>query len=165
MYKNQSGFTLIELAIVMIIIGLLIGGILKGQELVGNARVTATVAQIKGIDGAISTFRDKYSAMPGDIQSAFTRLPNCTANPCRRGGNADGRIDINVGGTPGISRENTLAFVHLAAADLISGVQNVDGVGDTGGTQVLGTGCVDGSGAHNEAAQSDTCKLFIRVQS
>jgi prepilin-type N-terminal cleavage/methylation domain-containing protein len=55
---SQAGFTLVELAIVMIIIGLLIAGVLKGQELIANARVTSTVAQVKAIDAAISTFKD-----------------------------------------------------------------------------------------------------------
>ena len=50
--SNQKGFTLVELAIVMTIIGLLIGGVLKGQELMENARVTSTVAQVKGYEGA-----------------------------------------------------------------------------------------------------------------
>ncbi len=179
--------------------------------------------------------------MPGDILLPQTRLANCTAAPCRRGGNDDGQIDINVGGTPGISRENSLAFVHMAAADLISGVQNVDvvafgqmlpqanvgggfmigftadgaavggagvgfpanqllaghylvlsgeanqvtlnnlgltpiiaaqidrklddGVGNTGGIQVMGTNCADGTGVYNEVIEMYTCKLFIRVQS
>ena len=47
----------------MIIIGLLIAGVLKGQELIGNARVTSTVAQMKAIDAAISTFKDTYQAL------------------------------------------------------------------------------------------------------
>ena len=64
---SQAGFTLVELAIVMIIIGLLIAGVLKGQELIGNARVTSTVAQIKAIDAATSTFKDTYAALPGDM--------------------------------------------------------------------------------------------------
>ena len=124
--RGESGFTLVELAIVMIIIGLLIGGILKGQELVANAQVTATVAQIKGLDGALSTFRDKYSAMPGDMRNAGTRLRNCTGN-CVSSGAAlgDGRINVpgTLGNLPSIGDEARVAMSHLAAADLISGVQ------------------------------------------
>ena len=126
--RGESGFTLVELAIVMIIIGLLIGGILKGQELVANAQVTATVAQIKGLDGALSTFRDKYSALPGDMRAPETRLRDCTAAPCNDPGDGTGRIGGNdsVHGAPGPTDERVTAFSHMAAADLISGV-DIDG--------------------------------------
>ena len=50
---SEQGFTLVELAIVMVIIGLLIGGILKGQELIANARISSTVSQLKGLDAAL----------------------------------------------------------------------------------------------------------------
>lgn len=131
--RSEGGFTLVELAIVMIIIGLLIGGILKGQELIANAQLTATVAQIKGIDGALSTFRDKYSALPGDMDNASTRLRDCTAAPCSRDGNRNGRIDVpNLGTAPTRTQEGLVAFTHIAAADLISGV-------DINGTAAFGS--------------------------
>jgi prepilin-type N-terminal cleavage/methylation domain-containing protein len=75
--NTQEGFTLVELAIVMTIIGLLIGGILKGQELMTNARVTAEVAQVKGISAAMTTFKDMFNATPGDMTGAGTRLVGC----------------------------------------------------------------------------------------
>jgi hypothetical protein len=59
----------------MIIIGLLIAGVLKGQQLIGNAKVTAQVAQVKAIDAATSTFKDMYAALPGDMLVPNTRLP------------------------------------------------------------------------------------------
>src|SRR5450631_879960 len=90
--RSQAGFTLVELAIVMIIIGLLIAGVLKGQQLIGNAKVTAQVAQIKAIDAATSTFKDMYAALPGDISNAITRLPNCAAAPCGVNGGGDGNV-------------------------------------------------------------------------
>ena len=131
--RGEGGFTLVELAIVMIIIGLLIGGILKGQELVANAQLTATVAQIKGIDGALSTFRDKYSTLPGDMVNASTRLRDCTANPCARNGDNNGRIDRpNLGTAPTVSTEGLVAFTQMAAADLIAGV-------DINGTAAFGS--------------------------
>lgn len=121
--KSEAGFTLVELAIVMIIIGLLIGGILKGQELVANAQITATIAQIKGIDSALSTFRDKYSALPGDMTNPAGRLRNCTAAPCNDAGNNNSRIDTpNLGTAPVATSEGLVAFTHLAASDLIAGI-------------------------------------------
>lgn len=121
--NKESGFTLVELAIVMIIIGLLIGGILKGQELVANAQTTATVAQIKGLDGAIATFRDKYSQYPGDMRAPNTRLRDCTSAPCSTSGNGNGRVDTpSLGAAPTTTTEGSVAMVHLAASDLISGV-------------------------------------------
>jgi len=128
--KREGGFTLVELAIVMIIIGLLIGGILKGQELIANSQVTATIAQVKGIDAAVSTFRDKYSALPGDMVST-NRLANCTAAPCSKTAAADGRITgasvTAAGGAPAANRESVIAFAHLAASDLLSGIDAIGG--------------------------------------
>ncbi len=81
---TQKGFTLVELAIVMTIIGLLIGGILKGQELMQNARITSTVAQVRAYEAAVTTFRDKYDAVPGDMINANTRIPSCDGTAGRQ---------------------------------------------------------------------------------
>ena len=131
--KREGGFTLVELAIVMIIIGLLIGGILKGQELIANSQTTATIAQIKGIDAAVSTFRDKYAALPGDMTNGGTRLQNCDAAPCNADGDQNGVIDAT--GNPGSAvfagnTEAVRAFSHLAASDLLSGIDANYGSGN-----------------------------------
>src|ERR1700722_1138400 len=73
--QQQKGFTLVELAIVLTIIGLLIGGILKGQQLITNARVTAQISQIKSVEAAATTFNDTYAGLPGDLATASVRLP------------------------------------------------------------------------------------------
>jgi prepilin-type N-terminal cleavage/methylation domain-containing protein len=95
--RGQAGFTLVELAIVMIIIGLLIAGVLKGQQLITNAQVAATVAQVKAFDAATTSFRDMYAATPGDLTTAqsLARLPNCLAGTvCNaNNGDGDGKVD------------------------------------------------------------------------
>ena len=119
--KEQAGFTLVELAVVMIIIGLLIGGVLKGQELIANAQITSTASSIKGIDAATTTFRDTYNAMPGDLINPNVRIPNCTGT-CLLFGNGDTRVNTVASPLVAPGNEETAFWGHLSASDLISGV-------------------------------------------
>src|SRR5512146_250478 len=72
MKRNQSGFTLIEIAIVLVIIGLLLGGVLKGQELINSARVKNLATDFKNIPVYIYGYQDKFRALPGDDACAYT---------------------------------------------------------------------------------------------
>jgi hypothetical protein len=113
----------------MIIIGLLIGGILKGQELIANAQIAATVAQVKAIDAATTTFHDKYDALPGDMNNVNTRLTNCPAAICPNGdGNgrlATGAVSVDPLAAP--AGEGRGVFTELSAADLLGGIKAVNG--------------------------------------
>lgn len=70
MKRQQHGFTLVEIAVVLVIIGLLLGGVLKGQELIASARVRNLADQQSGIQAAYYGFQDRYRAVPGDMTSA-----------------------------------------------------------------------------------------------
>ena len=138
---NEKGFTLVELAIVMAIIGLLIGGILKGQELMENARVASTVTQVKATEASVTTFRDTFNGIPGDLARADTRLPGCpgVANSCTSPtaaevGNGtvgvaneivlDQGVDATTPLGTAEGAETTLFWTHLLLADLLGGLTN-----------------------------------------
>jgi len=129
--QRQKGFTLVELAIVLTIIGLLIGGILKGQQLIANAQVTAQIAQFKAIEAAMTTFVDQYQELPGDMKDASTRLPPaCGGAVCGNGG-GDGVIgtaSANPTAITGAATEEMLFWQHLSAANLIAGVAGTGAV-------------------------------------
>ncbi len=71
--KRQQGFTLVEIAIVLVIIGLLLGGILKGQEMITQAKIKNSIADFSGISAAYHGYQDRYRAIPGDDVNAATR--------------------------------------------------------------------------------------------
>lgn len=133
--SNNSGFTLVELAIVMIIIGLLIGGILKGQELLISARVTSTISQTKNYAAAALTFKDTHNAWPGDMARANLLLPGCAdaANFCGSGdGNGYvGRFDTTAfqanqaGVMTAPDVETSYFWKHLILSGLISDIRAI----------------------------------------
>ena len=126
--ESEKGFTLVELAVVMIIIGLLIGGILKGQELITNARVTTTASQLESFGAAYNGFRDQYNAIPGDMVNATARIGTCGGQVAScDNGDGDGIIDINVGAAAaaaaaGAAGENGNFYGQLLAAGFITGM-------------------------------------------
>ena len=77
--QTQKGFTLVEIAIVLVIIGLLLGGILKGQEMITQAKIKNVVADFSGISAAYYGYQDRYRAIPGDDLNAATRWSGATA--------------------------------------------------------------------------------------
>ena len=72
---KQGGFTLVEIAIVLVIIGLLLGGILKGQELINNAKVRSVADRQNSLKAAWFGFIDRYNFIPGDSKRAVQLVP------------------------------------------------------------------------------------------
>lgn len=118
MKKTQTGFTLIELAIVLVIIGLLLGGVLKGQELINSAKVKNLAADFRNVPVYIYGYQDKFKAMPGDDKAAQTHLGTSATNAGTTGANGviDGAWDSNTG-----TDDSILFWQHVRLANLAPG--------------------------------------------
>jgi prepilin-type N-terminal cleavage/methylation domain-containing protein len=133
--KKQTGFTLVEIAIVLVIVGLLIGGVLKGQEMITNAKLKRIESDNAGIAAAMFSYQDRYLQLPGDDSNAGARFDfyingiGVAAN-----GNGDGLIGTgNDWATADAANtmivtsvEPAKFFGHLRAAGLIPGGSGVD---------------------------------------
>lgn len=102
---KKSGFTLVELSIVIVIIGLVIGGVTTGMELVKQAQIRGLASQLRSYEAAFLSFRLQYNALPSDIRNASSYWSGS--------GNGNGNRIIDVG-------ESVAFFGHLSKAKLLS---------------------------------------------
>jgi len=117
--RKQSGFTLIEIAIVLVIIGLLLGGILKGQELINSAKVKSLATDFRTIPVFIYGYQDKFRSLPGDDAQATTHL--VSGGSAITNGNGNGIIDGSWDDTSG---EAFNFWQHVRLAGLAPGPTN-----------------------------------------
>lgn len=78
--KPRNGFTLVELSVVLVIIGLILGAVLLGRDLIKAAEIRAAISELSAIQTAIVMFEDKYKAIPGDMKDATAYWPGVTTN-------------------------------------------------------------------------------------
>jgi prepilin-type N-terminal cleavage/methylation domain-containing protein len=129
--SKKSGFTLIELSVVIIIIGLIIGGVLVGKDLIRAAEIRSTISQMESYNSAVRTFQTKYNGIPGDLKytdaaaSGLYRITNAYVGYPGYG-DGDGLIR-NGDGTPNpntnmrLYGEPFIFWRHLSEANLING--------------------------------------------
>lgn len=124
---KQTGFSLVELSIVLVILGLLTGGILSGQALITSAQLRGTTTEYSKWVTVVQTFRDKYFALPGDMANAqsfwgvahatpATCVTTASSSPLTCNGDGNGQINVSTG-----SNESFRFWQHLANAGLIEG--------------------------------------------
>ncbi len=120
MKRNQSGFTLIEIAIVLVIIGLLLGGVLKGTEMINQAKIKNAISDFNGVQAAYYGYQDRFKVLPGDDPGAAARWPGGVAN-----GDGNGVLSQTYNqpppNPPATANENNLFWQHLRAAGFIPG--------------------------------------------
>jgi len=130
MKRMQKGFTLVEIAIVLVIIGLLLGGILKGQEMITQAKIKNAIADFSGISAAYHGYVDRYKKIPGDDPCAggTPTVANCGTTTPRwaapaAGGDGNGQLAGKYNSTTATD-ESRNWWDHLRRAGFVSGVGN-----------------------------------------
>ena len=117
--RLRTGFSLIEVAIVLVIIGLLLVGVFRGQELIVAARVRSLVQQQDEVKTAYLAFYDRFRALPGDYLNATTTIPGisltCGSGANRGNGNGNNQIEL-------VDGEAILAWEHLSKSGFLKGV-------------------------------------------
>jgi prepilin-type N-terminal cleavage/methylation domain-containing protein len=136
MRKQQQGFTLVEIAIVLVIIGLLLGGILKGQEMITQAKIKNVTADFSGISAAYYGYQDRYRAVPGDDANAGRWAGTAV-------GNGNGVVE-SLYNSVTADQESRLWWDHLRHAGFVGGTGQQQPVNALVGIIGVQTGLGDG---------------------
>ena len=110
----RAGFSLIELSIVLVIIGLIIGGVVTGRQIMRNAQITNTVNAIQAYQAQIQTYMQNYGAIPGNDSGATTRFPSAGVSNGSGSGTLGGSFDSAT-----VTDESRLLWAHMRAAELV----------------------------------------------
>jgi len=126
--NNQQGFTLVELSIVLVIIGLLIGGILAAQSMINTTKIQSFTRQIGQFDAAVVNFQDKYGALPGDSARFNSAV-----------GDSDGLIDSGITTTAPTAATYVGETANVWLQLNLSGLKREEGTSNYGTSYVVGT--------------------------
>jgi len=155
--KQQQGFTLVEIAIVLVIIGLLLGGVLKGQEIITNAKVKNLENSVDGLAAAIYSYQDRYRAYPGD-DSRAKRFPGVN-----KIGNDNGVIGGLFDSTTNADESNLL-WLHLRNSGLVSGEIDENAANSAAYSKPRNAfGGVTGAATSNDTAGSGGTKVGTTI--
>ena len=175
-FQTRHAFSLIELAVVLVIIGLIVGGVLVGKDMMRSAELNSVITDLKKFRTAIDTFNYKYDGLPGDIDNASSYWPTCDTPATNCDGDSDGLVEFtgaehvrawqmlslseilpgNYTGSPSVmyiagqnvpeSRLRNCLYMYRASGT-VGGNFNGFSIGKQGGTQ-LNTGCMTPVEAH-----------------
>lgn len=118
-HDNCRGFTLVEIAIVLVIIGLLLGGVLKGQELINSAKAKNMANDFRAVATMVYSYQDRFRALPGDDPAASAHVGGINATT-PAAGLANARINGNWN-SPSVRDESVLFWQHVRLANLAAG--------------------------------------------
>ena len=131
MKNNQSGFTLVEIDIVLVIIGLLLGGVLKGQELINSAKVKNMIGDFRTASALVFGYQDRFRSFPGDqtqaqLNDSFGNAVASACTPAAAGLCApnNGRVDGNWNDVA-VTSETFVFWQHVRLANLATGATNL----------------------------------------
>lgn len=133
--NNKAGFTLVELAIVIVVIGFLVAGIAAGTNMIKQAELRSFIVDLKSFQTAYHNFVGRYNKVPGDMDVASSYFPTCAVTPANCNGDGDGLIEH---GVTSAANESLKAWRQLDLADMIGvGIQQIPDT--TTGTLAIGT--------------------------
>lgn len=161
--NKQSGFTLVELAIVLVIIGLIIGGVLVGQDLIKAATIRSSVSDLEKINAGATAFRGKYNGLPGDLTKAraeeFAFSLAADANNTGAAGLRDGNgvIEGGAANNQNLGGETALFWKDLGAAGFIAGTYPAIGTAIFPATAVT----TSTTGYTQKAKLRDTASYYV----
>ena len=150
--RKQQGFTLVEIAIVLVIIGLLLGGILKGQEMIVQARIKNVINDFNGVTAAYAGYQDRYRAIPGDDNGAAGATGRWTDLAAALNGDRNGQIAGKWNSTTA-NDESRLFWLHLRRAGFVPGTGQDQPNNATAG--LLGVQTADAGAVPKPALGSD----------
>ncbi|MDX9713995.1 MAG: prepilin-type N-terminal cleavage/methylation domain-containing protein [Dissulfurispiraceae bacterium] len=159
--REEKGFTLVELAIVLVIIGIILGAVLKGQEIINNAKIKRVYNQQREVFAALYTYLDRYQRFPGDDPTAASRWTVTSGN----GNGVIGGLTTNC--AAGATTETCQVWMHLRNANIIPGPTNsaLNPSNSYGGAIAVGNAAIQGLTSNwiaMTAIPHDICQVLDR---